>query len=68
MQRRPQTAESSQLRVTSAMLRTVHKKFGFTPSEILKNSRIDVGTLVSDGTLAEEHTKLFQRVDALVEV
>lgn len=50
------------------MLRTVHKKFGFTPSEILKNSRIDVGTLVSDGTLAEEHTKLFQRVDALVEV
>ena len=45
----------------------MHKKFGYAPSEILKDTKIDTKSFVADGTLKEEHVKLFSRVDGLVE-
>jgi len=62
--KRPQTAD---LRVTSAMLHSCNKKFGFTPSEVLRDTKIDTKSFVADGTLKEEHVKLFSRVGGLVE-
>ena len=60
--RRPQTAN-----VTSAMCNSIHKKFGYLPSEILRDTKIDTQSFVAEGTLKEEHAKLFQRVDMLIE-
>jgi hypothetical protein len=49
------------------MLSSVHKKFGYAPRDILRDTKIDTRSFVADGTLKEEHTKLFQRIDNLVE-
>lgn len=49
------------------MLNSVHKKFGYAPSEILRETKIDTKSFVAEGTLKEEHIKLFSRVDNLVE-
>lgn len=54
-------------RVTSAMLNSVQRKFGYAPRDILREIRCDVRSFVNEGTLKEEHIKLLSRVDNLVE-
>ena len=49
------------------MCSSIHKKFGYLPQEILRDTRIDTQSFVAEGTLKEEHAKLFQRVDNLIE-
>jgi hypothetical protein len=41
------------------MLNSVQKKFGYAPRDILRETKIDTRSFVADGTLKEEHTKLF---------
>jgi hypothetical protein len=50
------------------MLHSVHKKFGYAPRDILRDTKIDTRSFVAEGTLKEEHKKLFQRIDNLVEL
>jgi hypothetical protein len=50
------------------MLNSCHKKFGYAPSDILRDTNIDAKNFVTKGTLKEEHTKLFSRIDNLVEM
>jgi len=55
-------------RVHSAMTTGIQKKFGFEPSEILRGTNIDVVSFIgAGGSIKEEHTKLFSRIDVLVE-
>lgn len=67
--KRPFTANTAGLpRVHSAMTTGIHKKFGYEPSEILRGTNIDVVSFIgAGGSIKEEHTKLFNRVDVLVE-
>jgi hypothetical protein len=46
----------------------IQKKFGYEPSEILRGTNIDVVSFIgAGGSIKEEHTKLFSRIDVLVE-
>ncbi len=68
--KRPLTANATTglPRVHSAMTTGIQKKFGFEPSEILRGTNIDVVSFIgAGGSIKEEHTKLFSRVDVLVE-
>ena len=69
--KRPLTANNNTTglpRVHSAMATGIQKKFGFEPSEILRGTNIDVVSFIgAGGSMKEEHTKLFSRIDVLVE-
>jgi hypothetical protein len=69
--KRPLTANHNTTglpRVHSAMTTGIQKKFGFQPSEILRGTNIDVVSFIgAGGSMKEEHTKLFSRIDVLVE-
>ena len=68
MHRRPLTANPpTQHRVHSAMASGIYKKFGFQPSEIMRGTNVDILSFVGAGSLKEDHTKLFNRIDTLVE-
>jgi hypothetical protein len=41
------------------MLNSVHKKFGYAPRDILRETNIDTKSFVAKGTLKEEHINLF---------
>lgn len=53
--------------MTTAFANSVNKKFGYHPSEILKDTKIDIKTFVAERTLKDAHQKLFFRIDNLVE-
>ena len=68
--KRPLTAYNTKNlpRVHSAMTTGIQKKFGYQPSEILRGTNVDVVSFIgAGGSLKEEHTKLFGRIDVLVE-
>jgi len=54
-------------RITNAFTNSCSKKFGYAPSDFLRDTNIDIKTFVADRTLKEDHQKLFLRLDNLVE-